>query len=48
MLSLPSLRFTETAQESMSLNALAGPAVIISASGMADAGRVRHHLRHNL
>jgi len=47
-LSLPSLRFTETAQESMSLNALAGPAVIISASGMADAGRVRHHLRHNL
>jgi metallo-beta-lactamase family protein len=47
-LSLPQLRFTETSQESMSLNALAGPAVVISASGMADAGRVRHHLRHNL
>jgi metallo-beta-lactamase family protein len=47
-LSLPQLRFTESSQESMALNGLSGPAVIISASGMADAGRVRHHLRHNL
>jgi len=47
-LSFPQLRFTETSQESMALNTLTGPAVIISASGMADAGRVRHHLRHNL
>ena len=47
-LSFPQLRFSETSQESMRLNTLTGPAVIISASGMADAGRVRHHLRHNL
>lgn len=47
-LSLPQLHFTETSQESMALNTLAGAAVIISASGMADGGRVRHHLRHNL
>ena len=47
-LSLPQLVFSETTQESMALNSLKGPAVIISASGMADAGRVRHHLRHNL
>jgi len=47
-LALPQLRFTETSPESMALNSLSGPAVIISASGMADAGRVRHHLRHNL
>jgi metallo-beta-lactamase family protein len=47
-LSLPQLRFSESSPESMALNSLSGPAVIISASGMADAGRVRHHLRHNL
>ncbi len=47
-LSLPQLAFAETTQESMALNSLKGPAIIISASGMADAGRVRHHLRHNL
>jgi metallo-beta-lactamase family protein len=46
--SLPQLRFTETTEESMAINRLSGPAVVISASGMADAGRIRHHLRHNL
>lgn len=45
---LPKLRFTESADESRALNAIRSGAVIIAASGMCDAGRVRHHLRHNL
>ena len=47
-LKLPELRFTPTTQESMEINGLRGPAVVISASGMANAGRIKHHLRHNL
>lgn len=44
---LPNLHFTPTASESQALNTMSGPAVIISAGGMCNAGRIRHHLRHN-
>ncbi len=42
------LRYIRTQEESMSLNKSSYPKVIISSSGMATAGRVRHHLKHNL
>lgn len=47
-LSLPNLKYTQKTEESRALNVMQGPAVIISASGMCNAGRIKHHLRHNL
>ncbi len=44
---LPDLHFTLSAQESQALNNDKGPGVIIAASGMCNAGRIKHHLRHN-
>ena len=44
----PGLNITETSEESKALNMDQTPKVIISASGMCDAGRIRHHLKHNL
>lgn len=42
------LRFTRTPAESMAINRIRAGAIVIAASGMCEAGRIRHHLRHNL
>ncbi len=44
----PGLHTSVSTDESKAINADAEPKVIISASGMCDAGRIRHHLKHNL
>jgi metallo-beta-lactamase family protein len=47
-LDFPGLRFTKSAEESKALNDSKESLIIISASGMCDAGRIKHHLKHNL
>ena len=42
------LKISITAEDSRSINFMPQPKVIISAAGMCDAGRIRHHLKHNL
>ena len=44
----PGLKTSVTADDSKAINFDATPKVILSASGMCDAGRIRHHLKHNL
>lgn len=48
VLEFPELHFTESVEDSKKLNNTRSGLVIISASGMAEAGRIRHHLKHNL
>ena len=47
-ISFEGLRTAVSADESKAINFLENPKVIISAAGMCDAGRIRHHLKHNL
>ncbi|MBP3384103.1 MAG: MBL fold metallo-hydrolase [Firmicutes bacterium] len=47
-LDFKNLKFTRSTEESQRLNLDSKPKVIISASGMCEAGRIRHHLKHNL
>lgn len=42
------LEYTRSVEESKAINKMSGPAVIISASGMAETGRILHHLRNNV
>ena len=47
-LEFPGLKFTPSVEESRNLNENANKSIIISASGMCEVGRIKHHLKHNL
>ncbi|HIU20025.1 MAG TPA: MBL fold metallo-hydrolase [Candidatus Limiplasma stercoravium] len=47
-LTFDGLRVAQTAEDSKRINTDTTPKVILSSSGMCDAGRIRHHLKHNL
>ncbi|MEA1971198.1 MAG: MBL fold metallo-hydrolase [Thermodesulfobacteriota bacterium] len=45
---MPNLKFTPSTEESMEINKRPGPAIVMAGSGMCTAGRIKHHLKHNL
>ncbi|MDR1607229.1 MAG: MBL fold metallo-hydrolase [Deltaproteobacteria bacterium] len=47
-LSMKTLQVTRSAEDSQKINDIQGPAIILAGSGMANAGRILHHLKHNL
>ncbi len=47
-LEFPGLKFTQTVDDSKALNTSNEPCIIISASGMCDVGRIKHHLKHHI
>jgi metallo-beta-lactamase family protein len=47
-LNFPGLTYVQSVEESKAINDMRGPLIIISASGMAETGRILHHLRNNI
>ncbi len=45
---MPNLTYIGTVEQSMAINDLREPCIVISASGMAEAGRIRHHIKNNI
>ena len=48
VLDFPNLQLTREVAQSRAINDKPGPAIVLSASGMCEAGRIKHHLKHNL
>ena len=44
----PNLTFTSSVEESKVINFLQNPCIVLAASGMADAGRIKHHIVNNI